>query len=91
MKDLKKKMEDGDLPANKPKKKEQEKPKPAKTPGPGELDKMKKRLAATTDPGERKIILEAIQARFGNDVAEKVVKELRLRKKDVEEEKDKQE
>lgn len=85
MKELKKKMDDNDLPANKPKKKAEEKPKPAKVPGPAELEKMKKRLAATTDPAERKMLLESIQARFGNDEAEKVVKELRLRKKDLEE------
>ena len=45
-----------------------------------ELDQMKKRLASTSDQNERETILDMIQKRFGNETAERIIKELRLLK-----------
>ena len=43
-----------------------------------ELKLIKKRLASTKDQHERQLIVEMIQQRFGNEHAERIVKELRL-------------
>jgi hypothetical protein len=89
MRDLEKKKRDDDLPANKPKPVPQEARKAGQEPAdngktdmksPAELEEMKIRLAASKDTQERKMILGTIQQRFGNEMAEKVVAELRLRK-----------
>jgi hypothetical protein len=42
------------------------------------LNELKKRLVLTHDREKIEEILESIQADFGNDVAERIIKELRL-------------
>ena len=42
------------------------------------LNELKKRLMLTHDREKIEEILESIQADFGNDVAERIIKELRL-------------
>ncbi len=78
MRDLEKKKRDDGLPANKPKESAPEARKSGQEPA--ELEEMKNRLAAGKDTQERKTILGVIQERFGNQVAEKVIAELRLQK-----------
>jgi hypothetical protein len=99
MKDLKTKKEGEDLPANKPRVNAQDKSKTGDEPmdrgngemkTPGELERMKSRLDATTDPTERKMILNSIQQQFGNAVAEKIVTKLRLKKDKVKEDEEKE-
>lgn len=80
MKDIEKKKENNDLPANKPRVIAPEKVKAVKEPAPGDLEHMKTRLSVTTDPNQRKALLEIIRERFGNEATEKIVTELRLRK-----------
>jgi hypothetical protein len=89
MKDYEKKKKADDLPANRPVSKPEDKVKTAKEPvdkptadtkDQSELERMKNRLAVARDPRERKMILDAVQERFGNEIAEKIIAELRLRK-----------
>jgi len=95
MKDYEKKKKTDDLPANRPVSKPEDKVKTPKEPvvkptadtkDQGELERLKNRLAVTRDPKERKMILDAIQTRFGNEIAEKIIAELRLRKDEKKEE-----
>ena len=92
MRELEKKKRDDDLPATKPKTAAKEARKAGKEPidkgkadmkSTVELEEMKNRLAASKDTQERKMILAAIQERFGNEMAEKIVAELRLRKNGI--------
>ncbi len=46
------------------------------------LRKLKQRLASTSDPHEREKIMETIQTRFGNETAERIVRELKLLEED---------
>ena len=52
--------------------------------GRARLDELKKRLLRTSDREKIEEILESIQADFGNNVAERVIKELRLTEDDDE-------
>ena len=45
-----------------------------------DLDQMKRRLASTSDQNEREMVLDMNQKQFGNETAERIVKELRLLK-----------
>jgi hypothetical protein len=49
-----------------------------------ELELMKKQLGMTKEPGVRRELLSRIQAKFGNDKATEVVRELRLKPPDDE-------
>lgn len=101
--DVKKKKKNGDLPANRSRAKEQQLLKAGKEPtdsgktalkstaGPAELEEMKNRLAVSKDSRERKMLLGTIQEHFGNEMAEKVVTELRMQKQDKEEKEEKEE
>jgi hypothetical protein len=42
-----------------------------------EIERLKARLAVTDDPAERAAILDSIQSRFGNEVAERIVQAVR--------------
>lgn len=88
MKELRKKRELEDmLITHKPKEQDKDKTgREAKDKGKADvkdfrkLERMKRKLFSTTDPNEGEAILDTIQEVFGNEVAEDVIKGLRLLK-----------
>lgn len=48
------------------------------------LERMKRKLFSSSDPNEREVILNTIMKSYGNDVAEEVIRELRLIKRESE-------
>lgn len=91
MKEMKKKKENDDLPANKPPQKAQDKLKNGKDPvekkkeeakSMENLELIKKKLALTRDPVEKKRILDSIQQQFGNETAGRVIEEFRVSKEE---------